>query len=170
MVPKLAPLFLCRAVHPKPSGTASPALHTGGQPEPGEAPHWWPGHSHVWRYPGHDVRLSHLLSFSVRPVSEARLLSFSGPWCLRSSLQSHLHARECFHRDSLHPFPPPHTSVIPHSPHTFRSPGLGQTLTDEKWHVLSNLMHPTSWLTPGASGHLEWGAVRLRVVIWQRVR
>lgn len=51
----------------------------------------------------------------------------------------------------------PHLSPY-FSPHT-RVSGLGQTLTDEKWHVSSNLTCPIAQLTPGEAGRLEWDIV-----------
>lgn len=65
-----------------PSQVGQLLLHSmGGWPEPWGGPLVviWP--QAPWRYLGHDVRLSHLLNFLERPMSEALLVAFSSLWC-----------------------------------------------------------------------------------------
>lgn len=125
MLLELASLFLSRAI-PKLSRTAS-LQSTGGQPEPWGGPGWWPGLSRVWQNLGHDVRLSCLLNFLVRRVSEAPLVSFSGTWCywylVLPPLEPATHNGMLSQRFPAPPShclcPPPLTPPIP--PHTLRS-------------------------------------------------
>lgn len=150
--------FLSRATHPKPRRQLLRQRTQEGDQSLGEAPCWWSGLCRVWSYLGRDVRLSSLLNFSVRPISEACLVSFSGPWhfCywylfLPPSRATYIqwHAFTEITCTPLSPHFSPHTQVS----------GLGQTLTDEKWHVSSNLTCPISQLTPGEAGRLEWDIV-----------